>query len=121
MSDKKRGPVKEQLATAARVVEQANMLLWRCHETLFPDNPVFRDIGEHLSMFGGSFVRRCRDLSEPSVCRWRIVHESGTWDTGCGHMFEFINDGPEENGLKFCPYCGGWLHAEREAGKGGGE
>lgn len=41
-------------------------------------------------------------------CDWR-EDENGAWQTECKHLFEFINDGPEENKFKFCPFCGGAL------------
>jgi hypothetical protein len=39
-------------------------------------------------------------------CRWRQDADSGSWDTDCGGKFEFIDDGPAENKMRFCPYCG---------------
>jgi hypothetical protein len=44
-------------------------------------------------------------------CDWK-ENEDGQWPTGCGHCFDFIDDGPEENGFKFCPFCGGMLFFE---------
>jgi DNA-directed RNA polymerase subunit RPC12/RpoP len=38
-------------------------------------------------------------------CRWKY-DEDGKWDTSCGESFCFIEDGPKENNMKFCPYCG---------------
>jgi hypothetical protein len=28
------------------------------------------------------------------------------WETDCGEAFTFIDDGPTENGIRFCCYCG---------------
>lgn len=44
------------------------------------------------------------------TCEW---HEDpdGVWSTGCGTAFEFLTGGPEENGFKFCPYCGAEIRA----------
>lgn len=28
------------------------------------------------------------------------------WETACGNAWEFTTEGPKENGVKFCPYCG---------------
>lgn len=39
-----------------------------------------------------------------SVCKWRDMQEY--WETGCDNAFSFETEGPEENGFKFCPYCG---------------
>lgn len=61
-------------------------------------------------------------MSESRKCFWKD-DEGGPWETGCGRWFECIEDGPEENGFKFCCYCGGELvvvqsdeieHAERQ-------
>jgi hypothetical protein len=43
---------------------------------------------------------------EPEVCKWTQDFTSGCWGTDCGTDFEFTTDGPEENGLMFCPFCG---------------
>lgn len=39
------------------------------------------------------------------ACRWG-EDEGGIWNSECGELFQFDCDGPEENGFKFCPYCG---------------
>ena len=49
----------------------------------------------------------CDRQTQP--CDWREDEDSGAWHTACGHLWEFIDDGPTENGAKFCPYCGGRL------------
>ena len=46
---------------------------------------------------------------ENAVCKWTEVLD--TWygiyyETECGEVNEFMNDGPKENGYKYCPYCG---------------
>jgi len=45
-------------------------------------------------------------------CFW-VVDETPwsdpIWQTTCDNIFEFTNDGPDENEFKFCPYCGGKL------------
>lgn len=46
-----------------------------------------------------------------SLCIWsKDEDEDNIWDTGCGEIHMFINDGPEDNGYKYCPYCGNDLH-----------
>lgn len=43
------------------------------------------------------------------TCEW-AEDMDGNWDTSCNKVFVFLNyDGPEGNGFKFCPYCGGQL------------
>ncbi len=38
-------------------------------------------------------------------CVW-ASNENGAWETECGRTWEFIDDGPKENGMKFCHNCG---------------
>jgi hypothetical protein len=41
------------------------------------------------------------------ICKWTLVNEDwSTYETDCGHTFEFTNEGLKENGFRFCPYCG---------------
>ena len=42
------------------------------------------------------------------ACEW-CVDDDGVWYTGCGHAWQFEDGGPNENGTKWCPYCGGRL------------
>lgn len=59
-------------------------------------------------------------FNERHQCVWMNEEEdeSGhSWSTGCGDAF-YLEDGtPEENGMKYCPHCGGLLvrefHQER--------
>lgn len=42
------------------------------------------------------------------TCEWK-ENESEydtTWETSCGETFVLLEGTPEENGLKFCAYCG---------------
>lgn len=47
------------------------------------------------------------------TCKW-TNSDDGPWETGCGHAYEFIDDGPKENGQQFCGYCGGRLVEVRD-------
>ena len=53
-----------------------------------------------------------RRPDRPHRCDWSNDEDHGKWDTSCGQAFYFIDDGPTENGFRFCPYCGGTLHEE---------
>lgn len=44
--------------------------------------------------------------SEHAEPCWWLEDDCGTWDTACGHSFEFTADGPHENTFKFCCFCG---------------
>lgn len=41
-------------------------------------------------------------------CEWAKDQDS-IWHTSCGNAFEFTADGPCENGMLFCCYCGARL------------
>ena len=40
-------------------------------------------------------------------CWWKFDESTWSYDTKCDNKFQFTNDGPIENGFRFCPYCGG--------------
>jgi len=39
------------------------------------------------------------------VCTWEDNGEDA-WETSCGEAFVLNEDGPTENGMKYCCYCG---------------
>lgn len=41
----------------------------------------------------------------PETCTW-ISDGEGLWLGDCGATWQFFDDGPNENGLKYCPSCG---------------
>lgn len=43
------------------------------------------------------------------VCLWAEQEEGSYWQTGCDHAFTLMDGSPQDNGMKFCPYCGGHL------------
>lgn len=48
----------------------------------------------------------CSSPFAPSVrCGWK-AHEDGQWFTDCGEAFEIQAGGPDENGLRYCCFCG---------------
>ena len=45
-------------------------------------------------------------VQNAGVCKWKVESEDdGRYETGCGTLFQFLVDGPIENGFKFCSYC----------------
>lgn len=40
-----------------------------------------------------------------ATCTW-TSDDDGLWTTDCGNAYSFVWDGPEDNGQKFCGYCG---------------
>lgn len=49
-------------------------------------------------------------IDRKPLCGW-TEDDEGHWATACGHLFEFIADGPDENSFKFCPFCGRQIDA----------
>jgi len=47
-----------------------------------------------------------RAALEGQTCEWSMDEDSSTWETSCGKVFQFTEDGPKENGTVFCCYCG---------------
>ena len=45
------------------------------------------------------------------TCDW-TPDDDGIYETTCGHSFVFTDDGPVENKMVFCCYCGARLTAK---------
>ena len=39
-------------------------------------------------------------------CEWKQDHSDGLWEAACGYSLMLDGQGPEENGIKYCPECG---------------
>lgn len=50
-------------------------------------------------------------VKREEVCVW-VQDSDGPWNTSCGKVFEFTNEGPAENEANFCYHCGGALLPE---------
>ena len=46
------------------------------------------------------------DHTKNCRCVWVYDENHDNWNTTCGHAFCFIDGGPNENHMKFCPYRG---------------
>lgn len=44
-------------------------------------------------------------MTDAERCSW-VQDSDGTYNSSCGGAFVFNDDGCEENGFKFCCYCG---------------
>lgn len=80
---------------------------------------VIADKRERLHMFAREILRAAtlsaapaQPVSEPyklakspEACTW-ISDGEGLWLGDCGLTWTFFDDGPNENGLKYCPSCG---------------
>lgn len=53
-----------------------------------------------------------RVLCAKGKCVWS-EDEDGNWETECGQMFNWIEDGPTENGARFCLHCGKALEEKK--------
>lgn len=49
-------------------------------------------------------------------CVWMPEEWPGeAWETSCDGLYQITTGTPEDNGMKFCPFCGGELiEKERE-------
>lgn len=46
-------------------------------------------------------------------CVWQRVTEGlDLWSSTCGHEWEFLDGGPEDNKVAFCPFCGGRMEVD---------
>lgn len=52
-------------------------------------------------------------------CRWqeKMGPDEDFWQTACGQAWVFLEDGPAENGVKFCHHCGRPVKAVRRASR----
>lgn len=39
-------------------------------------------------------------------CIWTYSDDEDCWGSTCAHKFVFFDEGPDENGFAFCPFCG---------------
>lgn len=42
-----------------------------------------------------------------TLCYWTYQNGDCYYDTGCGKAWSFETGDIKENGVKFCPFCGG--------------
>jgi hypothetical protein len=54
-------------------------------------------------------VSRTARAIRPDTCEWKHDEHHDAWDTECDEKFQFTSDGPQENGMLFCPFCGASL------------
>ena len=62
------------------------------------------DLVEEYSSANNPAAEREKVLDE---CHWKLNDEYFTYETDCGHSFQFTDGDLEDNGgFEFCPYCG---------------
>lgn len=68
--------------------------------------------GHHRAIINAAVVMLSRPPTPPAAsrvpggCEWAYDDDGYKWEADCGTVWHFIDDGPNENGLKFCPGCG---------------
>lgn len=50
--------------------------------------------------------------AERKECFWTSDGDDSPWEGTCGIAWTFIDGGPEENQVAYCPQCGGKLTAQ---------
>ena len=62
------------------------------------------------------------EVAVAGSCVWERVTEGlSLWSSTCGHEWEFLDAGPEENEVKFCPFCGGRMEVDALRAQAKGE
>lgn len=69
------------------------------------------DLIDYLHQSGAA-LKPAKSDGDSSTCTWQHVDDRGIWDTGCGTSWAFTDEGPKENGMKFCHACGKTLMVE---------
>ena len=49
-------------------------------------------------------------MTQQTKCAWKYDDYEDKWDTMCGEAFTFFENGPLENKMRYCCYCGKPLH-----------
>jgi hypothetical protein len=55
------------------------------------------------------YMHRLKEIVDDAarVCKWdQEDDEYGSYDTDCGRSFSITEGTPEENGMKYCCFCG---------------
>jgi len=50
-------------------------------------------------------------------CQWAYDETREVYITSCDHAWMFIDDGIVENGVKYCPFCGGFINEVLKEGR----
>ena len=47
-------------------------------------------------------------------CIWKYDEYHDMYDTACGRAFSFITGDCDENGYRYCPWCGNQIRVENQ-------
>ncbi|RON88473.1 hypothetical protein [Pseudomonas fluorescens] len=78
---------------------------------MWPDFKRVQDERDALQQRLNAADQRIDDFAG-GECEWHREDDSGIWNSGCGETWSFHEDGPEENGMRFCHSCGKHLVVE---------
>lgn len=70
--------------------------------------PTPADLAAHVAALPRKKQVAARDAIA-GTCEWSRDDEdsdSGVWVSACGAAWEFLDGGPTENGMRYCPKCG---------------
>ena len=65
-------------------------------------------LAELDAMTDGAPLRKLDNFSPIRVCRWAWLEED-YWSGECGALWTSPDGTPSDNGMQFCPVCGGRL------------
>lgn len=60
-----------------------------------------------VSAYGAALA--AQSAPQQAACVWKPAAdnwETGTWDSGCGESWVFMEGGPAENSVRYCQGCG---------------
>lgn len=63
-------------------------------------------LAELDAMTDGEPLRKLDNFPPIQVCHWAWLEED-YWSGECGALWSFPDGTPTDNGMKFCPVCGG--------------
>lgn len=95
--------VRQQDAELVReLVEMSSALLKKIHR----DAPDLS--GKLMGELEAALTRAQQGLNgvEPATCKWTSDADMDAWESACGEAWQFMNDGPTENNVRFCQGCG---------------
>jgi hypothetical protein len=107
---------KAQIKMLERDLETARMQLAACATAALQNTAesIAQRIGPDNPYYSAAYMDVCSAVDREvylreRTCLWKESEnfDECFWDTACGHSFVFIEGGPEENKMTFCPYCGG--------------
>jgi hypothetical protein len=65
----------------------------------------------YYTIVHGNIIPDAEPQPVPEVCEWkrlwsRFSSDPEYWSTSCDNAWYFIDGTPEENRVKYCPFCG---------------